>query len=264
MNFQNILHSIKELHDIFYYFSLFCTYDDIMNISILNKEFNFSIKELRKSERFKKLIKSKLFKRTPKDIILNKHEANKINKLKEVTVIQNILELNLNDFIDIFCNQNGHNGDLIKYEDNLFILFDSKIFSMNYHGYYYIPKYIQNKLGLTIFQKQSLKNISAFVDIQLEDFDFDFCKYFKLETIIYIRVWNRKLKIFIWIYVWFLENKIYSDEIINNGKLKISSIIARHKIIKNQYPNSFFVENGDIRIFLSKFEKIEKHEWFLE
>ena len=213
MNFQNILHSIKELHDIFYYFSLFCTYDDIMNISILNKEFNLDLRVFRNSERFKKLLKYKLVKRAPKDIILK----------NPIQVNQEIIDINLND--NIFSNHNAHNGDLILSENKFFILYDSKLFSMNYQGYH-IPKYLQSRLGLTFFEKQKLKNISAFVNIQLEDFDFDYCKYYKLEFIIYIQVWNTKLKIFIWIYVWFIEKKIYYlDEIKNQAKSKISLII---------------------------------------
>ena len=99
----------------------------------------------------------------------------------------------------------------------------------------------------------------------MEDFDFDYCKYYKLEFIIYIQVWNTKLKIFIWIYVWFIEKKIYYlDEIKNQAKSKISLIIDGHRITSNRYENSFFQEKDDIRIFLSKFEKIEKHGWFLE
>ena len=56
---------------------------------------------------------------------------------------------------------------------NEFIILDDRL--MEPQGYH-IPKYLQSRLGLTFFEKQKLKNISAFVNIQLEDFDFDYCK----------------------------------------------------------------------------------------
>ena len=246
---------MKEIPDILYQVCLFLSYDDCMNISCLNKEFNLTFRKFRNSEIFLKFLKSKFLKRNSKEIILNLENTNNFRE-------NQILNLNLKDSIYVYCNENAHNGDLIIYQDRFFILFDGKLYSMNYQGYS-IPKYLQNKFGLFFFQNQSFKNISAFVKIVKDDFDFYFCKYFKLETIIYIRVWNKKLKIFIWFYIWNNGYQMKLDEIKDNAKLKISQILERHRMVKNHH-NTFFAENGEIRIFLSLFEKIEKHEWFLE
>jgi len=135
---------------------------------------------------------------------------------------------------------------------------------MKYQNMNHIPKLIQRKFGLSRWKELHSYRLSAYVRIAFEDFVFDKFESIIKDVLIYVKIWNQHLQIYIWIYIFKTDNSIIMD----SCKSKIKSIIERHKIFRNHLSlkenDKFFSDKGDMKIFLTHFVELNNFDWFLE
>ena len=261
---QNILEHILCIQDIFYYFSQFICYEDWISISMLDKSFSKRFRSLLKIQMIYNIFYKKFLQKTPK-LYYRLYPFNYNNLLND----KNFVKLESYDFRKLYLEENLHTGDIVYNDSEHFILDKDVICSTNYSKYEdCLPKYIQKKYGLSRWK--ICCQMSAYVRIRMKDFDFTKIEFYFRERLIYVKVWNDRLKIYVWTYIWYLQKDIDINHIKENTEKKIESIIYNQKLsrsysIQDEYDN-YFYEKGDMKIYLYTIFPIYDscNEWFLE
>jgi hypothetical protein len=254
---MNIFESLLKYKDLIYYLLDYISFDDLFNLSILNHSFYNIFQDILSHEFILTKIKSKCRERKCKVLNLAAMQF----YFREGILVDQIDP-------NFYTKYNLTSGDVININNKkCYILYRNSIYSTDYFSQVTIPKVIQNKFHFDFWK--SLSEVVLFIEIRLEDFDFENCAGFYEFGITYIRIWHKKHRIYVWTYLMLNYNeKNYSVfqqfkfEFQNLARVKIKSIMNNCKV---QNIDSRFQNGNDVKIFLLKVPIFSKNkEWYIE
>jgi hypothetical protein len=246
-----ILNKIIDFKDLFYCLSKWLSYDDWINMSILNKKFDQKIKNYKKDKLVKQQFDILFQNYNPKIINIEEHNHTYLwNHNKDFPIDD-----------ELWIEKNCHTSDIIQFYSLYFIVDEERICSTVLGYESILPKNIIQKYGLKKFESHF--QFSAYVPMKLEDFDWTRINYIIIDYIWYVKIWNTLLNVDIIVYLFHYDFKNYSPSvewITIESQKKIKDMIDFHKNRPREI-DSYFYEKGEIQISVNK--KGNLYGWFV-
>lgn len=253
-----MLEHIFSYKDIFDQILNYLSYDDLINLSFLNRTLSLKYQSLLKISYLLVKIQNKFEERPCKKLCISENE--KFLSLEYyLSSDQDIFRLSNFHIRQLYFDEQLKNGDLIFIYTRYYILYKTQIYNCCFGNENVIPKFMQQKFNLNRWTV--MKYVRVYVEMKMEDLVFHDINFINDGGIIYAKIWNQKLRIWIHLYVQH-ETTLFdickTIDFEKNIQKKINTILNKD-FQENNNPFYFCKNDVPIEMYRASFGK----EWFL-
>jgi hypothetical protein len=241
---DNLLLSILINKNIFQNVLDWISYDDMIALSIVNRSISDFYRQWLEESYIAQAIRDKFECRKSRLFVLDQDQHLGLTYL--LMNDKNIYLLPKYYFRELFIHNNLQNGDVIDSNGNKYILHNFNAYSTVYCDQIYIPKNIQQKYNLNRWK--FLGHVNAYITVDFDDFDFEQMEIISRGGIEYGKLWNKRLKVHIWMYAThytFDKNKSAYIEVFKKTLRNAIEHVDKWQYVPLDAP--FFYANHDVK-----------------